>query len=303
MQLAHLAVFHAVAQAGSVSGGAERLMVSQPAVSKQLKALERALGARLFDRVPKGVRPTEAGRVLADYARQVFALTSEASQALDALRGLRRGTLTIGASTTIGAYLLPDALVRFRAAYPGVLVRLEVANSGVIAQQLLAGAIDLGLVEGTPDAAAFEATVFYDDPLVAIAGPSHPLGRRRSVTAKALCDEPFVDREPGSGTGAIVTRALAARGLSVTRAMALGSTEAIKRVVAAGAGVAIVSRLAIGPELRAGTLVELPVSDLSIRRPLHRIRVRGRHEPKAAAAFVALLCDAREGTTRPGRRR
>jgi len=124
MHLNHLFVFHAVAQEGNISRAAARLMVSQPAVSKQLKELERSLRMPLFDRVPRGVRFTHAGKLLSDYARKIFNLADEAERALEELRGLHRGRLSVGASTTIGVYLLPEIFVRFRQKYPGVDMHL-----------------------------------------------------------------------------------------------------------------------------------------------------------------------------------
>src|SRR4051794_29934807 len=202
MNLAHLAVFHAIACEGSVSRAAKRLMVSQPAVSKQLRQLERSLGGgRLFDRLPKGVRPTAAGELLAGYARRIFALEAEAVQALAELRGLRRGSLSVGASTTIGVYLLPEVFVRYRRAYPDVRMHMEVANSEVIRRRLVEGAIDVGLTEGNVKGDELDSTVFLRDELVPIAAPGHPLARRkRPVPAATLCREPFVVRETGSGT-------------------------------------------------------------------------------------------------------
>jgi DNA-binding transcriptional LysR family regulator len=293
INLAHLAVFHAVASEGSVSRAAERLMVSQPAVSKQLRQLERSLGGPLFDRLPKGVRPTAAGELLAGYARRIFALEAEAELALAELRGLRRGTLSVGASTTIAVYLLPEIFVRYRRAYPDVCMHMEVANSEVIRRRLVEGAIDVGLTEGIVEGDELDSTVFLRDELVPIAAPDHPLARRkRPVSAAKLCREPFVVRETGSGTKSVVERALAERGLSVTPIMSLGSTEAIKRAVAAGIGVAIVSRLTVQQELQLGRLAVLRVPDLPIDRPLHRLTLRGRQPSQAVAAFMKMLADA-----------
>lgn len=289
MNLTHLASFHAVAEAGSVSAGAERLMVSQPAVSKQVRALERSVGAPLFDRLPRGVRLTEAGRVLAAHARRLFATADEAEHALAELRGLCRGRLAVGASTTIGSYLLPAAFARFRRAHPGVELRLEIANTHVIQEQLADNRLDLALTEGFIESAELEAEVFQTDELVAIAPPGHPLAGRRGVAAKTFCREPLILREPGSGTRAVVERALAGKGIAVTPAMSLGNSEAVKRAVSAGAGVAIVSRLAIDHELRAGSLAVVRLTDLKIRRPLHRLTLRGKHLSPVAAAFLDVL--------------
>ncbi|QOV89636.1 LysR substrate-binding domain-containing protein [Humisphaera borealis] len=301
MNLNHLAVVHAVATEQSVSRAADRLMVSQPAVSKQLRELEKQLGTPLFDRLPRGVRPTQAGTILADYARRIFGLAAEAEQRLAELRGLERGELRIGASTTIAVYLLPPVFVAFRSKFPGVKLTVDIANTHDIQDRLAAGLIDVAMTEGDADEAEFVVDPFMTDELIAIAAPGHPLaagktggktGGTNSVRAEVLCREPFVVREAGSGTRAVVERALSARGLAVTPVMAVGSTIVIKRAVAAGVGIAFVSRLACELELRSGTLVEIRTSDLKITRPLHRLRIRGRHEPRAVAEFDQLLKQA-----------
>src|SRR5206468_2202239 len=141
-------------------------MVSQPAVSKQLKTLERAAGARLFDRHPKGVRLTGAGEVLADYARRIFGLADEAETALADLQSLRRGQLNIGAGTTIGVYFLPELLVRYRQRFPGIQLGLEIEGSAILQRQLLDGTIEFGLTEVPIRRPEVEATVFMHDELV-----------------------------------------------------------------------------------------------------------------------------------------
>jgi DNA-binding transcriptional LysR family regulator len=242
LNLNHLAIFHAVAEERSVSRAAERLGVSQPAVSKQLKLLERGLGSRLFDRMPR-----------------------------------------------VGIYLLPDAFVKLRQAFPGVAARMEIAGSEALQARLRAGSIDLAVTDGEIDDEAFEKEVLLHDEMVAIAPPGHPLAKRRPVAAADLCRQPFVVRETGSGTQSLVERALARRGLTVRPAMTLGSTEAIKRAVAAGVGVAVVSRMAVAAEILAGKLAEVRVSDLPLRRPVYLVRPRGRHESRAVVAFTKLL--------------
>ena len=227
LNLNQLAVVHAVAAEASVSRAAERLMVSQPAVSKQLRELERQLGTPLFDRLPRGVRPTEAGRLLADYARRIFALADEAQERLAELRGLARGHLRVGSSTTIAVYLLPPVFVAFRQAYPGVRLTVDIANASEVEDRLAAGEIDVALSEGEPDAGRFDVGPFMTDELIAIAPPGHPLAGRRQVKAEALCREPFVVREAGSGTRAVVEHALGDRGLAVTPVMEVGSTIVI----------------------------------------------------------------------------
>src|SRR5262245_31457617 len=126
LSFTELRAFHAVAEAGSVGGGAETLMVSQPAVSKQIKQLERALGTVVFERTARGVRLTDAGALLATYTRRIFALAAEAEQAIEDLGGLRRGKLVVGASPMLGTYFLPAVLVRFRRRFQAIELSLEI---------------------------------------------------------------------------------------------------------------------------------------------------------------------------------
>lgn len=285
MNLNHVALFLAVAEEGSISRGADRLFISQPAVSKQLAELERSLGTRLFDRLPKGVQLTEAGEVLLGYARRLFALEKEAETVLSELQGLARGRLAVGASTTIGGYLLPGILAGFHRRYPSIEVHLEIANTDRIQQLLMEGILDEGLTEGFADSPELEAEVFLEDELVAVAAPNHPLLEEGPVTVERLCREPFLLRERGSGTRAIIEQALKERGIVLEPAMTLGSTEAIKRAVANGVGISIVSGLTLGLEREAGRLTVVELSDLSIRRPFHRLRLRGKQESHAVRAF------------------
>ena len=315
LNFSQLAAFRAVADAGSVGRGAEKLLVSQPAVSKHVKQLERTLGITLFDRTPRGVRPTPAGALLADYARRIFSLADEAEQAVADLRGLRRGNLAIAASPTLGVYFLPELLVRFRRRFPQVTLGVEVENAAVLQRRLLDGDVELGFSEVRPQRREIEAHVFMHDRLIAVASPNHALARRladvppspkslpgavararrpagpalRSIPLAELARQPFVVRETGSTTKSMVERALAARGLAVEPVMSLGSTEAIKHAVAAGIGVAIISRLAAGPELATRRLVRLRVTNLALRRPLYRLNLRGRRPSAAAGAFVELV--------------
>jgi DNA-binding transcriptional LysR family regulator len=291
MNLNHLAVFHAVAEAGGVTAGAERLQISQPAASKQIRELEAALGVTLFDRAGRGVRLTEPGRVLAGYARRLFALESEAEQAVGELRAVERGTLLVGASTIIGSYLIPVVLSAFHRRYPGVRVHVEVGNTEAVHRALLEHRLDVGLTEGLVPGGGLDSGVFALDELVGIAAPGHPILGRRWVRAKEFAGLPFVLREPESGTRAVIELALGKLGLRAAEVMSVGSTEAIKRVVATGVGVAIVSRLAILSEEEAGTLAVVRLSDLEIPRPLHRVRPQGQTDGPALQAFDEVLAE------------
>src|SRR5262252_10437282 len=148
MNLNHLAIFHAVAQTGSMTLGGERLDISQPAVSKQVRELESVLRVHLFDRIGRRVRLSQAGEVLADYARRLFALAREAEEAMADVRAVGRGRLVIGASTTIGTYLVPGVLAEFWRRHPRVELLVEVENTEQVHRQLAGQELDLGLTEG-----------------------------------------------------------------------------------------------------------------------------------------------------------
>ncbi len=289
MNLNHLAIFHAVALAGSISAGAVRLHISQSAVSKQLSDFEQHLGTVLFERLPRGVRLTEAGKLLLGYANRIFSLEKEAAQALGDLHALRRGRVAIGASRTIGGYLLPAVLAQFNRLHPEIELSLDVANTRAIQAMLLEGAIHVGFTEGLARDDALTFSVFAEDELVLIAAPGDPLGRHTPLAVDLLRDLPLLMREPGSGTRAVTEQGLAAHGITPHAVMTLASTEAIKRTVAAGMGYAFVSALAVGIELKAGLLQVLPVAGLTLRRPLHQLLLNGSWVSPPVGAFLHFL--------------
>lgn len=292
LNLNHLRIFRAVIEQGSITGAAEALRISQPAVSRQLSEFEATLGARLVDRLPRGIRATAAGELLDEHARRIFAEERAAERDLAELLGLECGRLAIGASTTIGSYLVPPVFVDFSRKHPGVSLELEIGNTRSIQNDVLAGGLDLGLTEGFAEADALDVHVFLHDEMVLIAGPDEPgrpLAGVRSLRAKDLTDLPFIVREPGSGTREVIDAALAERSVFRTNTTQLGSTEAIKNAVACGLGVAIVSRLAIEAECKVGRLRVVEVKDLVVRRALHCLSLRGKQPSPAAGAFLELL--------------
>jgi DNA-binding transcriptional LysR family regulator len=287
VNLNHLAIFHAVAQAGSVSGGALGLHISQSAVSKQLGELEAALELPLFERLPRGVRLTEAGHALLDYSTRLFALEREAERAMAELKQLGRGRIAIGASRTIGTYMLPPLLARFHRLHPRIELSLQVENTKAIEDKLVAGEIDLGYAEGLPSSAHLDYTVFARDDLVLVAAPDHAAARA-PLSLAALAGEELLMHEDGSGTRAVTEAALAERKLKIRPVMVLASSEAIKQTVAAGAGLAFLSSAAIRNEVEAGTLVVLKVRGLNIHRPLYRMQPKKARLGPSLRAFLNL---------------
>lgn len=288
----HLALFRAVAEHGSITAASKSLRISQPAVSSQVSALERQVGAKLFDRQPRGARLTQIGEVLYDYARRIGRLEEEADEALQDFLGLRQGRLAVGASTSIGSYFLPEVMGEVARRYPGLQLSLRIDNTEGIQQALTDGTLDVGLTEGFASSEDFDVAVFREDELCLIAPPDHALTQRASVTLEEALSYPLLAREPGSGTRAIVERALAQQNVDVTPAMSLGSSEALKRAVAAGLGVSWISQLTLEHELHSGLLTVVAVADFSIHRPLHRLLPRGRTPSPSVEVFGTILQDA-----------
>lgn len=289
MNLHHLRLFAAVVENGGFTKAATTLNLSQPAISKSLGELERNLSLTLIDRSGRSVKLTDAGRALYERARELFGVERMAEQELRELRGLKRGVLRIAASTTIATYMLPPFLGRFHLRHPRVRIQAASANTRSVLRMLLESRVDVALVEGPVSHPRVEVHSWRDDELVVIAPPDHHLLARNDVDVAMLARESFLVREPGSGTRVVSARALALRGVRLTNTMRVGGTESIKQGVAAGLGLAIVSRAAAADQLALGKIAVLLVNDLVIRRTLTKIKLRGRIPTAAARELEFLL--------------
>jgi len=286
-----LRLLRAVAQHGGVSPAAAALGLSQPAVSHQLKQLASSVGIPLLEPAGRGVRLTRGGLLLDEHARRILGEFDAAGAAIDDLMGVRAGVLRVAGDTTVGIYVLPDVLGAFRAAHPGTEVRLAVDNRDRALARLLASEVDFAVIGRRPDRSPVPLLErpFLANELVAIAAPAHPLVDGRPVELARLAAEPFIIREPGSGTRETVEEAFRAAGLELRPVMELASNGAIKRAVARQLGVSILSRYAIGLEVAVGHLVELPVVGLPLRRTWHLVYPRDRHLDPLDAAFVEFV--------------
>jgi DNA-binding transcriptional LysR family regulator len=290
MTLRQIEVFVAVAQAQSFRRAAERLHTSQPALSQHVRELEEELGARLLDRLRRTVQVTEAGRLLLDHAHRLFATLESARDAIGELKGLRRGSLVVGASTTPGIYVLPHVIGLFRQRHPSITLDLRIANSRLIEDRIRANELDLGVVGGHGLAPGEEClTAGLVDELVLIVSPTHPWARRREISSDQLTAVSLLFREEGSATRHVTERALQQAHVEYRLAMELDHTEAIKQAVMAGLGAAFVSIHTIRVEVEAGRLHALRVRGLPIHRHFHVIHNEARALPASARAFVELL--------------
>lgn len=289
LTLARLEVFRAVVEARSLTGAARRLHVSQPAISAQLRELERGLGVPLVERAGRHFALTEAGRTLAEHGARILDLEEETRRAVARIRGVETGRLAVGASETPGHYMLLEHLGEFQRLHPDIALRVDIAASAEIARRVADGTLELGLIEAVIDDPALLRSRYVDDDLVLILAPGDPLASARRLDAEQIAAAPMVMREPGAGLRATIESAMARAGVVPRIALELGSTEAVKRAVAAGLGLALVPQVSVAVEIAERRLATVPILGLETRRRLWQIRA-ARHRPSPAAeAFLALL--------------
>lgn len=275
MENFRLRVFRTVADEASFRRAAERLHLSQPAVSQQIHALEQELSTTLFDRGKGRIRLTEAGVVLLRYARKGARLAEEARAALESLRGETSGRLRIGASMTITQYILPRMLGAFRLHHPRIELSILSGNTEHIVAALAKDSIDLGLIEGPVSSREVFRQRFFEDRMVLIVGRRYPWPPKATISVHALTQVPLLLRERGSGSRRVVELALRRAGLRLKDlrvAMELDSIVAIVSAVEAGLGAGFVSEWAVRKEVRLGTVRVVPVDALDIRRDMSIIR-------------------------------
>lgn len=288
--LRQLDTFLAVAEEMSVSRGAERLHITQPAVTMQLRKLERALGSPLLEPSGRGIALTNAGAELREYAlRTVFQL-SELDNAMAERRGAYRGRIEIAIVTT-AKYFVPMLLMRFRKRFPKIEIGLRVHNREAILQLLARNEVDLIMMGRVPDELECMAAPFATNPLAIVGAPEHPLSRRRNIDLRTLKDQDFVTRETGSGTRLAMERLFAKHRIKPRIIMEIPSNETIKQAVMAGMGLSFLSLRTARQEIAAGHLTLLDVVGLPLIRHWYITRLKAKRLSPAAAEFERFLLD------------
>ncbi len=291
MNLQNLRVFLKVAELEHITRAAEELGLSQPAVTKTIQSLEQEAGLELIERQGRRIALTHAGRTLQGYARQMFALEREMEEALNTLRDVEAGEVTIAANTTTGVYLLPPIVARFHKRYPHVALNISILNSQEIVEETLNWNIDIGLVEGDPMwlPSDLRVEVFSYDELVLVVAPTHAWNKLSTVTPQMLADGELLLREQGSAIREVVEQALHQHGVRARPLLTLTDNEAIKQMAMSGVGAGIVSCLTTKRELASGELVRLPVVGLDLRPQLSLIRRADKQLSRSAQAFYTFL--------------
>lgn len=275
-ELGALALLLAVADHGSLGAAAREVGVAQPNASRSLTRLERQLGLTLLERRPQGATLTPAGLAVAGWARQVIAAMDELQLGAAALASSSGEAVVVAASQTVAEYLLPGWLAGLRAAGRDGHVDIKVLNSAAVIEGVRSGAIGLGFVESSTPIAGLNTSAVARDQLVAVVAPGHPWAtRRRAVSATQLAATPMVVREAGSGTREVLQRALIlALGSDADiapPALELSSNAAIRVATMAGTAPAVLSRIAVADAIAAGSLRQVTVSGLDLRRTIRAV--------------------------------
>jgi DNA-binding transcriptional LysR family regulator len=289
MDTRQLQAFCAVVEKKSFSQAAEQLGVTQPAVSLQVRALEQRLGQSLLDRSGRRVEPTEAGRRLYRSAQRMLALEEQLLDEVSADNGRLTGTLAIGASTGPGAHLVPLLLCEFQSDHPELHVALSIWDTQTVIDRVVDRQLELGVVGALRRHRSLEFEPLVRDEIVLAVPPGHDAAGG-TISLDELKEETLIVMQEGAGVRQVVEEELRRAGLrlrGVEPRLELGLQESIKSAVAAGYGVAFISRTAIEGELAAGRLAAAQVEGVEPARQIYIVRARGRSATRAAEAFLS----------------
>jgi len=289
LNLHQLATFQVVAKHCSFVRAAEELHFSQPAVSAQIRHLEKSLGVKLFDQIGRRTHLTKAGEELFLYSQKIFSVIDETLEIMDAFRSPHYGSLTVGADTTVGSYVVPGLLGKFHEIYPKVEISLQVLNRLMLIDALMNNRVEMAVMGIVPDDMPVEIEPLAYNTLVLVAAPTHRLAGIKNVPIQELGREHFLLREPGSGTRAALEGALANAGVPLHVSMEVGNNSAIKQGVAAGLGIALISQVALDMELETNRLVILDVEGFPIMRQWRLVHVKDKYLSATAKAFKSFL--------------
>jgi len=288
--LHQLQVFEAIAKHGSFTRAAEELFLTQPTVSQQMKQLTKTISLPLFEQVGKRLYLTDAGREVLAASRDISERFTQLEMTLADLKGLKQGNLRLAATTT-AKYFVPRLLGSFRQRYPGISISLQVTNQQKLLDRLAENLDDLYFTGQPPDNLDIMPRPVIENPLVVIAAYNHPLAQEKNISLQRLAKEPFIMREPGSGTRIVVERFFAENRVTVNVEMEIGSNEAIKQAIVGGLGISVLSRHALALEGCNGPLVVLDVEGFPIQRYWYVVYPTGKQLSVVARTFLDYLLD------------
>ena len=288
----HLRTFLAVRKHRNYTRAAEEVFLTQPAVSRQMRQLEEKLGVRLFEQIGKTLHLTDAGETLAVEAEKLLGAMERTAEAVRSHRSAERGSIRIGASTTPGFYLLPDLLGQFHRRFPKVALHYTVENSLRIEQMLVRNELDLGFVGANLSSRELELKPLVEDEIVCFTSPSHRLAKVRRIAPSSLEEEMWIIREKGSATRLLFEDWLLSRKGAIRKSIELTCPETCKALVRAGIGISFMSVHGLRSEIRAKYLVKIPVTGMSLKRPIFLARHSEKRNSPVMETFLQIVENA-----------
>ena len=285
-----LKTFCRIVELHSFSRAARDLGLSQPAASAHVRALEGEVGIRLLDRLGREVKPSRAGEMLYQYARGILRLSAEAEASLKAFAQGKQGKLSLGGSRTPSEYVLPEKIAAFLKKFPSVSISLQILNSYQIAERVLEGTIELGIVGAQVPLRALHYEPFLDDELVVVLPADHPWGRKGTISVQEFSSLSLIVREAGSGTRSTLEEILRRNGLPFPNVVVeIASHEGIKKLVQMGVGAAVLSRIAVAHELGESRVAAVKIRKLPLKRSFSMVTLKGRNLSPVALRFQEQL--------------
>jgi DNA-binding transcriptional LysR family regulator len=290
-----LRVFCQTARYLSCTKAAEKLYITQPAVTAQVKLLEDSCNLKLFKKKGRRIFLTDEGKTLYNYAAKVFEYEQEIESVIEEMKELKRGVLRLGTTKAYARYFMPFLITSFRDAYPHIKINLDEGSSLDMVRSLIDLKNEVALISKTEDNADIRFIPFSQEELVLITAPGHRLTRRKSVSAHDLREEPIIMKERGSGTRKRVNELFAKKGLTANILMETSNTEFIKQVVQRGDGVSFVVREAVATEIQEGKLASVPMRGQKVYLDVSIAYLKDQHLSPPAHAFLDLLLNIAEG--------
>ena len=278
-------------QKSNFSRAAKLLSLSQPNVSLHIRNLENELDTTLFIRSPKQVKVTEAGEMLYIRAKKILSLYEEAKQEIASQKHIVQGTVTIGASFTIGEYILPRLLARYANENPLVHVEVTVGNTEQVIAKTKSNQLDIGLIEGEIQDLDVDAVPFMEDEMIIIAPSNHPLAQLRMVKPDMLHDQSWIWREKGSGTRAYSDQLIETLQIPVKRSFIFSSSQGVKEAVSAGLGIAMISKLTVQKELETNEIKQIYITNRTFTRHFSIIQRKHDFKNRAQDLFIEKIKD------------
>jgi DNA-binding transcriptional LysR family regulator len=284
-----LRIFYQTAKYQSCTIAAEKLFISQPSVTAQVKAFEDFCNLKLFRKMGREIHLTDEGKSLYEYARRVFEYEKEIEDAIADMRVLRKGVLRLGTTKTYARSYMPLLISKFWQSYPNIKIHLNEGSSLQMANSLLDFQSEIVIVAKIEEDSQVCFVPFCQEDIVVLVSPDHHLAKRNSITMAELAKEPIIMKEPGSGTRRALDEAFASKGVVPNILMEINNTFFIKQVTLRGDGISFLVRAAVTTELEEGKLVTIPIEDCQILAGVSIAYLRNRHLSRPAQAFLDIL--------------